>query len=94
MAPAPDVDRAHRHSSRHRAEIEASKRCGCFYCLRTFAPEEIEHWLAVEQTALCPFCTIDSVLGSASGFPITEEFLRLMHARWFERIVPFDPAGE
>jgi hypothetical protein len=91
MAPEPDVDRAHRHSSRHRAEIEASELCGCFYCRRTFPPGEIEHWLNEGNgTALCPHCAIDSVLGSASGFPITADFLRRMHARWFETTVPFD----
>jgi hypothetical protein len=94
MAPIPDVERAHQHSSRHRSEIEASERCGCFYCLRTFAPDEIEDWLVNEQTALCPHCMIDSVLGSASGFPITAEFLRRMHARWFEMTVPFDTETE
>ena len=33
--------------------------------------------------ALCPSCGIDSVIGDASGFPITEEFLVAMEARWF-----------
>jgi hypothetical protein len=91
MAPERDVDRAHRHGIRNRAEIEGSELCGCFYCLRTFAPGEIERWLAVEETAICPYCQIDSVLGSASGFPITDDFLRRMRARWFETIVPFPP---
>ena len=94
MAPAPDVDRAHAHCKENRREIEASELCGCFYCLRTFAPEEIGCWLAVELTALCPHCQIDSVIGSASGFPITAEFLRRMHARWFETVVPFEPEEE
>ena len=33
--------------------------------------------------ALCPACGIDSVLGSASGFPVTPEFLGRMNACWF-----------
>lgn len=89
MTRPPDVDRAHAHCARHVPEIMASALCGCFYCLRTFPPGEIEHWLATEHTALCPFCHIDSVLGSASGFPITAEFLQLMHARWFDSVSPF-----
>ena len=36
-----------------------------------------------EQTALCPKCEIDSVIGSASEFPITKDFLERMHAHWF-----------
>ena len=88
MAPLPDVDRAHQHCIRHRREVMASDVCGCFYCLRRFAPGEIEHWLngptEADETALCPHCCIDSVLGSASGFPITADFLQRMHARWFD----------
>jgi len=34
----PDHIRAHRHTSRHRQEVQASERCGCFYCRAIFAP--------------------------------------------------------
>jgi len=80
----PSPEEAHKHSSRHRREIQSSTVCGCFYCLATFPPQEIEQWLNEgDSTALCPKCTIDSVIGSASGFPITESFLKRMHAVWF-----------
>jgi hypothetical protein len=82
MAPH-DLAAAHKHCIRHRAEIEASEICGCFYCLSTFAPTAIVEWIDDGQTALCPRCPVDAVLGSASGFPITREFLELMHERWF-----------
>jgi len=36
-----------------------------------------------EQSAICPKCGIDSVIGSRSGYPISIEFLRRMKARWF-----------
>lgn len=81
-ALAPHV-LAHQSSIQHREQIEASERCGCFYCLATFAPSEITSWLEAEGTALCPNCDIDSVIGSASGFPITPEFLGRMQAHWF-----------
>ena len=79
-----DFEGAHRYSSRHRAELMASELCGCFYCLATFPPTAIERWLNEgDGTAFCPECQIDSVLGTASGFPITDEFLREMHRHWF-----------
>src|SRR5262249_14723607 len=79
-----DYITAHKHSIRHRAELEASERCGCFYCLAIFSPERIADWLHEgEGTALCPECGIDSVIGSASGYPITASFLRLMQRHWF-----------
>jgi hypothetical protein len=82
------IQAAHAHSSNHRAEIVASTRCGCFYCLATFPPGQIEEWVDEDragegQTALCPVCGIDSVLGDRSGFPIEEPFLAAMHAHWF-----------
>jgi len=74
---------AHKHSSKHRAEIRASETCGCFYCLTIFKSSEIQDWIDEGQTALCARCGVDSVIGAASGFPITKEFLEEMHKHWF-----------
>ena len=83
----PDIIRAHRHSIRHRDEILVSEVRGCFHCCETFAPSEIDEWTdeweGVGQTALCPRCGIDSVIGLASGYPVTGEFLKQMHDHWF-----------
>jgi hypothetical protein len=48
-------------------------------------PSEIEEWTDEGKTAMCPRCGIDSVIGSASGFPMSSNFLRQMHSHWFER---------
>jgi hypothetical protein len=77
---------AYNKSIYHRDEILRSELCGCFFCLKVFTPSEITHWvdmLASQPTALCPRCGADSVIGSASGYPITAGFLKQMHARWF-----------
>jgi hypothetical protein len=75
---------AHKHSAKHRVEMEASDKCGCFYCLSIFSPSEILDWLKEgDGTALCPRCGIDSVIGSRSGYPITDFFLREMNRYWF-----------
>jgi len=74
---------AHDHSSNHRAEIEKSEACGCFYRMAIFPPADIIEWIDQGQCALCPKCEIDSVIGSASGFPIAKDFLERMHAHWF-----------
>ncbi len=75
---------AHDHCANNKSEIIQSKLCGCFYCQRIFKPKEIKLWLnEKEETALCPYCTIDSFLGDASGMPITKTFLQKMHKKWF-----------
>lgn len=78
------IIQAHKHSVKHRAEIEASSICGCFFCSETFAPSEIKNWVDRKQTARCPHCGIDSVIGDASGYPVTDkEFLKAMQVYWF-----------
>lgn len=79
---------AHSHSANHRSEIENSAVCGCFYCLAIFKPSIIEEWVDEDEsgngtTALCPMCGIDSVIGDASGYAITKDFLEVMHKNWF-----------
>lgn len=79
------IIRAHKYSINHRSSIIKDKICGCFYCLKIFRPDEISSWIddASDQTALCPYCGIDSVLGENSGFPITINFLTKMNSYWF-----------
>jgi hypothetical protein len=79
---------AHKHSSAHREELKNSDVCGCFYCLEIYDPIEITEWVdedesGVGQCAICAKCGIDSVIGSASGYPITKEFMLRMNNHWF-----------
>ncbi len=80
--PFIDTEVAHKFSSSHRSAIEASDQCGYFYCLETFPPSDIKEWIDEGSTALCPRCTIDSVLPD-SRVPLTTEFLTEMQKRWF-----------
>lgn len=59
-----------------------------FSCLETFSPDEIFYWVDEENpkgsTAMCPYCNIDSVIGSKSGFPIDDPvFLGEMQGYFF-----------
>ena len=93
-----DIRDAHAHCARNAGEIGKSDLCGCFYCLATFAPGEIEDWIGEQpryndredldapegsSSAICPRCGIDSVIGSAAGFPLTADFLGRMKSHWF-----------
>ncbi len=74
-------------SSGSRQKILKSKQCGCYYCLKQFYFTQIDQWLdedenGIGQTAVCPFCWIDSVIGD-STVNITEKFLKDMREYWF-----------
>jgi hypothetical protein len=81
LAAAPLIA-AKAHASRHRAELEASARCACYFCFRAFAASEIKAWIDADTTALCPGCGVDAVLG-ASTTSIADGFLRKMHQYHF-----------
>ncbi len=88
MATSSSVLEAlHRQCSGHRATLELTRLCGCFYCKRTFLPTAILDWVDDEGTALCPFCGIDSVVPESSEIELTQQLLDDMHAYWFERSV-------
>ena len=70
-------------ASRHRGELEASTRCACFFCFRSFPPAEIKAWVDGESTALCPGCGVDAVLGNGAEHSISDGFLRKMHQHYF-----------
>jgi hypothetical protein len=65
-----------RHASNHRVELGQSAHCGCFSCFRRFETAEIKTWIDKNQTALCPRCGLDSVIGAASGINLDDRFLR------------------
>ena len=82
-----DIIKAHRFSSRHRRSISFSKKCGCFYCFKIFTPREIKDWIDEDekgkgQTAICPYCGIDSVIGDYD-VKLNMPLLRKMKKRWF-----------
>lgn len=73
----PDANAARKRSFHNKLELEKSELCGCYFCKSIFTFDRIEQWVDPNGvTALCPDCGIDCVIGSASGYPITTEFLK------------------
>lgn len=70
----PDYIRVSNYSYCNRKLIEQSKLCCCYDCKRIFAPQDINEWIG--DTAVCPYCGMDTVVGDAAGFKIDKEFLR------------------
>jgi hypothetical protein len=79
------------HALDHKKEVMGSDLCGCYHCLAIFPPTKIKTWTTlppvdveaavrseaaeVAETAVCPSCNSESVVGSASGFAITKDLL-------------------
>lgn len=94
-----DLLAAKRHTSNNWNEIEASRICGCCSCMQIFPPDEIVAWEGLDfdnvddpvavsrQTALCPRCGSESVIGDKSGYPINMQFLGSMNEAWFQRTI-------
>lgn len=94
-----DLLAAHRHTTDNRAEVEASTLCGCCNCLQTFAPDDIVAYVGLDidnfdkpdaaavETALCPRCGSEAVVGDRSGYTIDPTFLRQMNEAWFQRTI-------
>lgn len=81
---AKDHIEAHKYSSNNKSQLEEERKCGCFYCITVFNSDEIEEWIDEgDGTAICPYCGMDSVIGEASGYPITKGFLKQMNEYWF-----------
>lgn len=94
-----DLLAAHRHITNNRAEVEASKVCGCIYCTQTFSPMEIVAWSGLDVSsfndpdsldagnALCPRCGSETVIGDKSGYSIDPDFLHRMNQAWCQRTI-------
>src|ERR1700761_3966712 len=78
-----ELSALHSKSSRGKAWLLASQRCGCFYCLKEFSADQINQWVDDAQTALCPYCEIDSVI-AVDAQSANHELLEAMHIRWFK----------
>ena len=61
--------------------LSKSKMASCYSCISTFPVTEIKEFVDMnDDTALCPKCGIDAVLGDATDLPIHNlEYLQAMH---------------
>ena len=85
LSAIEELDYAHMLSFDNIDSVQASQRCGCFFCEKIFPAEEVTRYLKEKagHTALCPHCGIDAILGDASGLEISPAFMHRMHKEWF-----------
>jgi len=68
------------HTIANRKEIEQSEQCFCTYCHQHFAAREVTDFIKdkSDDTALCPNCGTDAVIGDACGLP-DKTMLKRLH---------------
>ena len=94
-----DLLAAPRHTTSNRTEVEASKLCGCIYCIQVFSPMEIVAWSGLDVssftdpdsldagTALCPRCGSEGVIGDRAGYGMDQDFLHQMNEAWCQKTI-------
>lgn len=87
MSTLSSMKEAAKHSSSNRLEIEASSLCGCYCCESTYSASEVTEWTPKRgrllESAICPKCGTDSVIGDASGVAINADMLKSMRNHYF-----------
>ena len=78
------LNNIYRHTLHNRMEIAKSSMCGCISCRSVFAATEVVDYIDAGQTALCPECGIDAVIGDAAGVELAAEQLATMNKKYFE----------
>ena len=74
------------HSVNNEIEIIRSKKCGCYFCKKTYSARKVKDWEQGENgraSAICPECGMSTVIGDASGAPLTKELLEEMNKAFY-----------
>ena len=73
-----ELIKRHKCAIHNRKDLEVADNCGCFYCKNIYNPKQIKEWCDNQQTAICPYCSIDAVISNPS-----EEELNVLHKYYF-----------
>lgn len=76
-------NKLHAYSSYNRTLIEKSNKCYCFYCAKTMNSKEIVSYVEDGDTAVCPYCGVDSIIPDNVDKNIDDAVLNDMQKYWF-----------
>lgn len=77
------MERLHTYASNNRELVERADKCYCFHCKSVFESSQIERYLNEEATAICPICSVDSVIPDSIDEKIDEAVISEMCDYWF-----------
>ncbi len=58
-----EYNELHKKSINNKNEIKTLGYAGCFGCLKWYSNDKIKEWVDRENTAMCPHCGLDMVIG-------------------------------
>lgn len=75
----------HSHTLRNRREIDQSEYCHCISCCKSYPSPIVVDFIKEDdgETALCPYCGVDAVIGDGCGLKINGEILQALRKIWF-----------
>ena len=79
----PDLVELYANGKDNKEKLQHSTKCGCFHCKKIFDPAEINKWTDDGNTAICPYCGIDSVITKTASYEIVPEVLDVLYKYYF-----------
>lgn len=73
----------HAYSSHNRDLIMSANKCYCFHCLKVVESRMVNEYIDDNQTALCPYCHVDTLIPDSIDQLIDDEAIEKMHKYWF-----------
>jgi hypothetical protein len=91
------LESAHDHCFGNELEVRASNIACCISCAKSFDSKlvrEFSHQHGDEhETAYCPVCGFDTIIGDNSGYPAVDPvFISAMNAKYFDEPLGTDLA--
>lgn len=65
------------------SDFQSGKECCCIYCQRFFPTDKVVEFVDDDDTALCPYCGIDSVIALGADVEVSKELLAELNKRYF-----------
>ena len=78
-----NIKEASKFSIYNMEELKKCEKAACYYCISIFYSSEIHDTADGDNTALCPNCSIDSVLPESAPYNFDKETLQELHKYWF-----------
>lgn len=78
------IRKAPMYAFKNKQAIETSQICGCYNCLNIINVKDIEFWTDDDETALCPNCTLDTLIAESFNVPLDKETLGKIRNHWFK----------